>query len=171
MNERWSKKIVALHWLSAALLVGMVIVGSVMAGLSPEDPLRRVLGRMHSLTGVSLGLLTLARLVVRVRGPSPTPIPLAPLHRTGAAIIQALIYVGLFGMALTGVVTAYRSNWHPYIEGVDPSPVFEGLLSRQVHGVLIIGLVLLVGAHVVGVLVQQVRKGSTVRRILPFSQP
>lgn len=168
MNERWSKKIVALHWLSAALLVGMVVVGLVMVGLPPDEPLRRVLGRMHSLTGVTLGLLTLARLVVRLRGPSPAPIPLAPLHRQGAAFIQALIYLGLFGMAATGVATAYRSNWHAYIEGADPSPVFDGLLSRQVHGALIIGLVLLVGAHVVGVLVQQARKGGTLRRVLPF---
>lgn len=168
MNERWSKKIVALHWVSAALLVGLVIVGTVMVGLPADEPLRRVLGRVHSLTGVTLGFLTLVRLVVRLRGTSPSPIPLAPLHRKGAAFIQALIYFGLFGMGVTGVATAYRSNWHAYIEGVDPSPVFDGLLSRQVHGVLVIGLMLLVGAHVIGVMVQQVRKGGTLRRVLPF---
>lgn len=168
MNERWSKKLAALHWLSAVLLVGLVVAGLVMVGLPPESPLRPLIGRAHSLSGVTLGLLTLVRLGLRLRGKAPAPIPLAPLHRRGVALIQGLIYLALFGMAATGVATAYRSNWHAYIEGVDPSPVFDGLLSRQVHGTLVVALVGLAAAHVVGVLVQQARQGGVLRRMLPF---
>ncbi|MBE2248648.1 MAG: cytochrome b/b6 domain-containing protein [Myxococcus sp.] len=167
MKERWSTPLIALHWLSAALLVGLVVVGFVMVDLPADTALRRGLGRAHSLTGVALGLLTLVRLVVRLRGPSPAPLPLAPLHRRGASFIQGLLYVGLFGMAATGVATAYRSNWHGYLEGAEPSPVFDGLRSRQVHEGLVAGLLVLVGAHVIGALVQQLRKGGTLRRIWP----
>lgn len=171
MNERWSKTIAALHWLSAALLVGLVIAGLTMVRLPADEPMRRIIGRVHSLSGVTLGLLTLVRLVVRLRTKGPAPIPLAPLHRRGVAVIQALLYGALFGMAVTGVATAARSNWHAYIEGTDLSPVFDGLASRQVHGTLVFGLIALAGAHVIGVLVQQVRKGETLRRMLPFKAP
>lgn len=168
MNDRWSKTIIALHWISAALVVGLVVVGFVMVDLPAEAPLRRVLGRVHSLSGLTLGTLTLGRFLVRMIGKNPAPIPLAPMHRKGVSVVHALIYVALFGMGASGVGTALGSSWPAYVGGEAPAPVLEGLLSRQVHGALIFGLLLLVAAHVVGAVVQQLRQGRTLRRMLPF---
>lgn len=171
MNERWSKTIITLHWVSAALLVGLVVVGFVMVDLPADAPLRRVMGRMHSLGGLTLGVLTLVRFLVRMTGKSPAPVPLPALHRRGVSLVHGLLYVALFGMGASGMGTALGSTWPAYVSGDAVSaPVLEALLSRQVHGALIFGLLLLVGAHVVGVLVQQVRQGGALRRMLPFLQ-
>jgi cytochrome b561 len=169
MNDRWSKTIIALHWISAALLVGLVVVGFVMVDLPAEAPLRRVMGRMHSLGGLTLGILTLVRFLVRMMGKSPAPISLPALHRKGVSFVHGLLYVALFGMGASGVGTALGSSWPAYVSGDAASaPVLEALLSRQVHGALVFGLLLLVGAHVVGVLVQQLKQGGVLRRMLPF---
>lgn len=168
MNDRWSKTLIALHWLSAALLVGLVVAGFVMVDLPADAPLRRLLGRAHSLGGLTLGILTMVRFLVRMTGKSPAPLPLAPLHRKGVSFVHGLLYVALFGMGASGVGTALGSTWPSYVSGDSPVPDLSGLLSRQVHGALVIGLLLLVGAHVVGVLVQQLRQGGALRRMLPF---
>lgn len=169
MNERWSKLMVALHWVSAGLLAGLLIVGSTMVDLAPDSPVRPVLGRLHAVGGVTLALLTLARLLRKQLGTRPAPLPLAPLHRAGVGLVQALIYVAIFGMGASGLGTALGSDWHSYLDGTPLSaPDLSHLLSRKVHGALAWGLVLLVGAHVVGVVVQQVRKGGVLRRMIPF---
>ena len=46
MKDRWPLALVALHWLTALLIVGLIVVGSTMVDLAAEDPLRRLLGRM-----------------------------------------------------------------------------------------------------------------------------
>lgn len=171
MDERWSKQMVALHWLSAALVVGLVVVGFFMVDLPADAPLRRVLGRAHSLGGLTLGLLTLTRLLVSRLGVRPAPLALPTLHRRGIAWVHGLIYVALFGMSASGLGTALGSDWPAYLGGdLGAAPQLGALLSRQVHGALVLGVVLLVVAHVGGVVVQQLRHGGTLRRMSPFGR-
>jgi len=169
MNDRWSKTIVVMHWLSAAFVVTLLSVGFVMVDLPADAPLRRLMGRAHALGGITLGVLTLVRLLRRIFGTDPAPIPLAPLHRKGASFIQGLLYFSLFGMAGSGLATALGSDWRSFVTGdVATAPDLEGLLSRQVHGALAITLIVLVVAHVGGVLVHELRHGGALRRMLPF---
>lgn len=169
MTERWPRLVVALHWLSALLLFGLVTAGFVMVGLAPEDPLRRVVGKLHSLSGITLGVVMTGRLLARVLMKGPAPIPLPPLHRAGISATHVLLYLALFGMVASGLATALGSSWHDYLDGVlTTPPVLSAMRSRQVHGTLVFVVLLLVGAHVAGVLVQQLRKGGTLRRMLPY---
>ncbi len=169
MNDRWSKTIIVLHWLSAALLVGLLVVGLVMVDLPADAPLRRVMGRAHALGGISLGILTLGRLLRRRLGTSPPPIPLPSLHRKGVSVVHGLMYLAIFGMGASGVATALGSSWLSFLGGDAPTaPVLDDVLSRQVHGALAIAIMLLVAMHVGGVLVQQLRHGGVLRRMLPF---
>ena len=81
MKERWSNASVALHWLAAALIVGLATAGFVMTDLPADSSGRLLISRMHTLGGATLMLLTVARLVVRRRGPAVTPLPVSELHR------------------------------------------------------------------------------------------
>lgn len=170
-SERWSKAVVGIHWASALLIVGLFAAGLTMVGLDPTDPMRRNLGRVHTVAGNLLGLLTLARLLVRRRTAKPAALDAPALHRKGIAAVHALLYAVSLGVILTGLATVLRmrDQWHPYLLGELPRPPsFEVLTSRTVHEILAFLLVGLVSVHVVGVLMQQVRKGDALRRMLPF---
>lgn len=81
MRERWSNTSAALHWLAATLIVGMATAGFVMTDLPADSSGRLLISRMHTLGGATLMLLTVARLVVRGRGPVVRPLPVSELHR------------------------------------------------------------------------------------------
>jgi len=170
MNDRWSTKSVALHWVSAGLIMGMGTAGFVMSDLAPDSRLRLLLSRSHTLFGFTLMALTVLRLITRWRGPSPEPLPLTPLHRRGVGAVHALIYVVIFALGASGLITAARSAWPEYIRGaIAAAPELEHVASREVHESLVFALIALIALHVGGVMVQELRGGGALRRMLPRS--
>lgn len=168
MNQRWPLPLVVIHWLTVLLLVALIAVGVTMVDLAADDPLRRVLGTAHAIAGVTLGLLTFARLLVRKLAPAPEPLALPPLQRRFAGLVQGLLYLGLFGLGASGVGTALGSDWHAFLDGdLSRAPELGALLSRRVHEALVAGLVGLSSIHVAGVALQQLRKGGVLRRMRP----
>ncbi len=168
-NDRWSKAVVVLHWLAGLLILGLLAVGLVMTGLEPADPLRRNLGRVHSISGNVVALLTLARFALVRRGPRPEPMALTAAHQKGVTLVHLLLYALPLAVISTGLATGLRTDWHPYLKGDLPVPPdFTGLVSREVHEVLAISLAALVGAHVAGAVLQELRQGRALRRIVPF---
>lgn len=167
--ERWSRVVVGIHWVSAFLIVALFGAGLAMVGLDPADPLRRNLGRAHTIAGNLLGLITLARLLIRRRTQAPSPIDAPELHRKGIAVVHALLYVVSLGVIITGLGTVLRvrDGWHRYLLGELPKPPsFHAFASREVHEILAFALVAMVAAHIVGVIVQEARKGGALRRML-----
>lgn len=127
------------------------------------------MSRLHTVGGAALMLLTVARLVVRRRGPAVTPLPVSDLHRRGIGVIHALRYGVLFAIGASGFVTGARSAWPDYLQGrLAEAPALEALASREAHEVLVLALIGLVLLHVGGVMVQQLRAGGALRRMVPF---
>jgi cytochrome b561 len=169
VNERWSTSSMVLHWASVVLIVGLAAAGFVMTDLAPDSSLRLLLSRLHTVSGLTLMVLTVSRLAVRWRGTSPAPLPLAPLHRRGVSAVHALLYAAMFGLGASGFLTGVRSTWPGYLRGeLAMAPALERLASRQVHGVLVFVLLGLIALHVGGVVVQELRGGGALRRMLPF---
>ena len=169
MRERWSNTSVALHWFAAALIVGLAAAGFVMTDLPADSSGRRLISRMHTLGGATLMLLTVARLVVRRRGPAVTPLPVSELHRRGVGVIHALLYAVTFAIGTSGFLTGARSAWPDYLLGrLAKAPALGELLSREAHELLVFALLGLVMLHVGGVMVQQVRQGGVLGRMVPF---
>ncbi|MFZ5440082.1 MAG: cytochrome b [Myxococcota bacterium] len=168
MKNRWPLPLVLLHWLTPMLLVALVAVGVTMVELPADDALRRGLGRAHAVLGLLVGGLTFARLLLRRLTSAPTPLVLPPAQRRLASLVQALIYVTLFGLGASGVGTALGSDWHAFVQGELPSaPALGHLLSRQVHEGLVVALLVLAAVHGVGVGLEQVKRGGVVKRMLP----
>lgn len=169
MNNRWSTRIVVLHAVSAALVVGMVVAGFVMSDLAADSSLRLLLSRLHTVFGITLVGLTAVRLVSRWRGKSPAPLPLSTLHQRFVDLVHGLTYAVIFGLGVSGVVTAVRSTWPRYIRGeLAAVPELEQVLSRQLHEALVYALLTLVTLHVGGVMVQELRGGEVLRRMFPM---
>ena len=157
---RWSRASMALHWLSAALIVGLVAVGFVMSDLAAS--------RLHTLSGAGLMLLVLARLVVRWRGARPAPLPLSDLHRRGVGLVHGALYAVLFGIGMSGFATGALSAWPEYLRGeLAEAPALEALATRELHEALVFALLGLIALHVGGVFVHELRLGGALRRMLP----
>ncbi len=169
MRDRWSNPSVALHWLAAMLLVGLATAGFVMTDLAADSSWRLLIARLHTLGGATLMGLTLVRLVVRLRGPAVTPLPVSALHRRGVGVIHALLYAVTFAIGISGFLTGARSAWPDYLLGrLAKAPALGELLSREAHELLVFALLGLVMLHVGGVMVQQVRQGGVLGRMVPF---
>jgi cytochrome b561 len=169
MRERWPNTSVALHWLAAALIVGLATAGFVMTDLPADSSARLLISRLHTLGGAALMLLTVVRLVVRRRGPAVRPLPVSELHRRGVGVIHALLYVVTFAIGVSGFVTGARSAWPDYLRGqLAVTPALEALASRQAHEALVFVLLGLVLLHVGGVMLEQVRTGGVLGRMVPF---
>lgn len=169
MSDRWSKPTIALHWLAALLILGMAGAGFVMTSLPVDSPLRHDMARLHTLTGAAVMLLTLARLFFRWRTPAPAPLPLGPLHQKFVRAVHALLYLVVLLLGFSGLSTAVRSAWPDYVLGPVPkAPDLSHLTSRHHHGYLAVAMLVLVGLHLGGALLQQLKGGDALRRMIPF---
>lgn len=166
--HRWSSPSIALHWLGALIIVGLAVVGSLMTDLAPESETRRLMSRLHGIGGFALMVLTLLRLLMRKRGVPEEPLALPPIHRRGVGLVHVLLYGVVFSLGLSGAATGVMSGWPEYLQGTLAAvPSFENVPTREVHGVLVFALFGLVGLHVAGVIVQQIRRGGAIERMLP----
>lgn len=90
-----------LHWLMAALLLAMLLVGAGM--VSTVSDWHRVLEAVHRPLGAIIWLLVLLRLAVRLRNPPPPlPADLHPLQRFAAKASHWLLYGLIFALPLVG---------------------------------------------------------------------
>lgn len=169
MRERWSIPSVALHWLGALLIFGLAAAGFVMSELASDSSSRLLVSRMHTLGGVTLMLFTITRLLVRWRSAAVEPLPISELHRRGIGATHVLLYGLTFAIGLSGFMTGALSAWPDYLRGrLTHAPALEAVASREVHEVLVFALLVLVGLHVGGALLQQARTGGIARRMVPF---
>ncbi|MCC6805819.1 MAG: cytochrome b/b6 domain-containing protein [Deltaproteobacteria bacterium] len=171
-KETWSTPMMVLHGLTALIIVGLAAAGFVMTDLRGDSALRLLLSRSHTIFGATLMLLTVARLIVRFRSTKPAALPLPTLHRRGVAAVHALLYISIFALGASGFITGARSAWPDYLGGaLASSPQLEQLWSRQAHEVLVFSLLTLVVLHVGGVLIQELRAGGTLKRMIPLFGP
>ena len=109
-QQSWSSVAKTLHWLIFFMVLVEVPAGFLMTNLYPfglkyQDvtPLAHLLAQIHHTNGFLLLGVMLARLAWRWTHPAPSlPQDLATLQRRGARGVQALLYVVLLSLPVTG---------------------------------------------------------------------
>lgn len=98
-----------IHWLTAALVVGLVPVGIYMASIpfppnpGANPPVKDSLYELHKSFGLIVLLLAVARVAVRVVNGVPPPVPtLTRFQRIASAATHHSLYVLLFLVPLAG---------------------------------------------------------------------
>jgi cytochrome b561 len=71
IRERYTLPAIALHWLLALLIIGMLLLGLYMVGIPKGTPDRAFYFNLHKSFGVLAGLLILFRLGWRLTHPIP----------------------------------------------------------------------------------------------------
>lgn len=168
-NARYSTAAIVLHWLIAALIVMQVVLAGRMEG--PHTPMTFAVTQLHKSIGITVLLLTLARIAWRLMNPPPPePASLRPWERRLSQATHLGFYVVMIGMPLTGwiMVSTSRIVLPTLLFGHIPWPHVPGLadlapdakkawnvFGRTGHGVIIKFAYVLLALHVAGALKHQ----------------
>ncbi|MBJ7439865.1 MAG: YceI family protein [Sphingopyxis sp.] len=173
-TQRYSCTAITLHWLIALLLAFQIALGWALEGSNSPELFARY--QLHKSVGISILLLSLARLAVRLFAVRP-PVSDGPAWtRTLASIVHWLFYLVMILGPITGwlLVSTARVQVPTLLYGIIPLPhlpVGRGWHepAETIHGAmawLAIGLFLL---HVAGALRQQWLLGKPeLQRMIPF---
>jgi cytochrome b561/polyisoprenoid-binding protein YceI len=179
-QQRYTAVAIALHWIIAFSIIGMIAVGWTMGTMDPGPDYFAVV-QLHKSFGITILLLSVARLIWRLMNPPPPEPPMPKWQGFLANAVHVLFYVLIIAMPLTGWIMASASSDAPtrYFGLVDirlpgipalDAGTREGLEEgfEEVHGNLawvIIGLLVL---HVAGALKHQfVDKDGLIARMAP----
>lgn len=155
--ERYNRTAILLHWIIAALVVAMIVLGQVMTEVPRGTPLRGELFNFHK----SLGLLVLALVVVRLawrltHRPPSLPIDVPPWNRRLANLTHIAFYVLLLAQPLLGYVASSFGKYGVKFFGLalpawgsDNPAVREPFLAA--HHLVADLLVVLIALHLAGV--------------------
>jgi cytochrome b561 len=163
-----------LHWLIAAMVIGLIAVGFYMTAqkLSPQVI---SLYKLHKSTGLLVLALMLARLIWRWRHrPPPLPGSIAAWQQAASRISHGLLYLLLFLMPTSGWLMNSTSGtpmrWFgtflvPALVERNPEQIE---LWKQVHFYSAWLLVTLIGLHIAAALKHHfVDKDHVMQRMLP----
>ena len=168
--NRYHRSLVVLHWLLAVLLIVALAMGTFALKTVPNtspDKISALQG--HMIAGGLILVLTLARLVVRLKTAHPAP------ASTGNAVLDRLApltHWALYGLVLlmagSGVAMSVLAGLPQIVfGGVGNLPVnFDALPPRAVHGIAAKLLVLAIGLHIAAALYHQfVRRDHLLARM------
>ena len=159
----WHPALVALHWLTVALIAVQYGLSRLMGDESRDLLGRFVLYQWHKSIGLTVALFVVMRLSLRLVIPDPEPLPASAwLHRAALAV-HAGLYLCLLALPVTGLLMVSAApiqiptlyfGWFPVPHPIGPDKaVYE--LMRQLHAWLFDGLAMLVALHLGAALVHQ----------------
>ena len=165
-----------LHWITAVLLLILFGLGVSMTRWIPDEQKIRVYS-WHEWAGITVFALTALRLGWRLTHRAP-PIDIPPWEKAVAAIVYVAMYLVLIAQPIVGWLMSTAFGFPVVYLGLVhlPAPVSEdrALAERLqgIHETLAYVLVLLVAAHIAGVLYPHlVRRDSVLSRMLPSVAP
>ena len=118
-GERYTSLAIALHWIVALLIIGMLILGYYMADLPKGTPDRAFYFNLHKSFGVLAGALILLRLGWRMTHPAPFMTASAP-HWTDKAAwwTHRLLYLCMVVQPLSGYLSSSFNKYGVKFFGV-----------------------------------------------------
>ena len=163
-----------LHWLMAALLIGLLALGFYMSDL-PLSPEKLQLYAWHKWAGVTAFLLALVRLAWRAsHRPPALPAQMPPLERLAAHLGHWGLYALMLAIPLSGWLMSSAKGFQTVWFGVLPLPDLLakdkalGNLLETVHVVLNYTLIAVLLGHVGAALKHHfIDRDDVLTRMLP----
>ena len=161
---RYGRLAQGFHWLSAVLLTILLLIALIMTRVS-DEALKTNLYRVHVAIGLTVLVLTVARLAWRRKDDHPDPLPMPPWEQRLFRGTHLLLYAGVLLSAISGILLLVGSGLVPIPSEVTPEAIDNDLLARTGHMVLGFAFIVLYAAHVTGVLIYQRRVGDALGRM------
>ncbi len=165
---------IALHWLTAAAVVGLFASGVWMVGLTYYDPWYHPAPALHKSFGIVLVAVMAVRLVWRWTNGVPAPEPEVRRWEARIAhVVHIVLYLGVFAAAISGYLIATAKGAPVAVFGLISVPATVHGLPRQedvagvFHYYLSYGLIGLAAVHAAAALKHHiVDRDATLSRML-----
>lgn len=186
-RSRYGAVAIAFHWTIAAMILFMFWLGPTMASLPVEDERQFPLFQLHKSIGLTILVLSLARLGWRLMNPVPAlPDGMTAWERHAARTVHLLFYalmivVPLFGWATVsaaplGVPTLWFGlfEWPdmPFLSDLPRAQkrVVDGPLMAT-HAILAFSMMALVALHIAAALKHHFRdRDNVLKHMLPWTK-
>lgn len=176
--RRYSNVAVAIHWITAFVVLAQVVIGFAFAEFMEKGPELSYVFAWHKTLGALILVLTLVRLAYRLMNPPP-PFPPGPpgWRKTAALLNQYAFYFLLIILPVTGLVAVSemsKGGTTNLVGGIS-IPVIPGIsksaseISGDLHVVLVYITIALLAVHVAAALFQQfIEHDPVAARMPPF---
>jgi cytochrome b561 len=168
LASRYQPVLVALHWLLALMIIGLLCLGFfVLANMPNTDPKKLDILVWHMTGGMFVLVLTILRFVIRIWSARPaTATTGSPLLDRLASIAHHSLYVIVFLMIASGWYTGWLISGVFQHNGETLPNTFAVFPSFQAHAALATLLAILIAVHIAAALYHQfVLKDGLFRRI------
>lgn len=168
LASRYQPVLVALHWLLALMIIGLMCLGFfVLAQMPNSDPHKLDILVWHMSGGMLVLVLMILRLIIRRWSARPVAAATgSPLLDRLASIAHVGLYVIVFLMIASGWSTGWLISGAFQPNGPPLPDSFAVLPTFQAHAALATLLAILIAAHVAAALYHQlVLKDGLFRRM------
>jgi cytochrome b561 len=166
--SRYQPVLVALHWLLALMIIGLLCLGFfVLANMPNSDPKKLDILVWHMSGGMFVLVLMILRIIIRICSARPAMATTgSPLLDRLASMGHIAFYVIVFLMIVTGWTTGWLISGVFQPNGGSLPDSFAVFPTFQAHAALATLLVILIAAHVSAALYHQfVLKDGLFRRM------
>ncbi len=183
LKHRYTAVAIALHWVIALAIIGMIGLGWYMGDLPNDAPNKGALFQLHKSIGISIFVLTLMRIFWRLMNRPPEEPPMPHLQKIISNWVHVLFYALMVLMPLTGwiLVSASQRGLPTILFNVLEWPHIAPLAQlssdtkemlfpflENAHSKLAWVAIVLLALHVVGALKHQfIDKDGLMARMLP----
>ena len=168
LASRHQPVLVALHWLLALMIIGLLCLGFfVLANMPNTDPKKLDILVWHMAGGMVVLVLMILRFIIRIWSARPaTATTGSPLLDRLASIAHYSFYVIVFLMIASGWTTGWLISGVFQRNGESLPDTFAVFPTFQAHAVLATLLAILIAAHIAAALYHQfVLKDGLFRRM------
>jgi cytochrome b561 len=157
LASRHQPVLVALHWLVALMIVGLLCLGFfVLANMPNTDPKKLDILVWHMAGGMFVLVLMILRAIIRAWSARPAPATTgSPRLDRLASIAHAGLYAIVFLMIASGWLTGWLISGSFQPNGPPLPQNFALLPTFQVHATLAALLVILIAGHIAAALYHQ----------------
>jgi cytochrome b561 len=172
-TDRYGSIAVSIHWLSAILVLVLIVLGFRAAG-TVDPAAKAAILRLHLPIGIAVLALTALRIVWWWRfDRKPSPVAGSPHWQERAAqAVHVLFYAVIFGMIASGISMMVLSGASPVIFGGQGAalPDFWKYSPRGLHGIGAWLLIALVVLHAGAALYHQFGRRDRLLRRMRFGK-
>lgn len=180
LPTRYGAVAMTLHWLIAATIITNIVV--VLAAPEDRSPTHAAMMSFHMAMGLTVLVLSIARLIWRwMNPPPPPPQGLNRWIRIPGTLVHHLLYFLMVAIPLAGWLMVSASHRSPSWFGLFQWPVFPGFAGldkagshqwhetfETIHVTLGWAIIILIPAHIAAALYHHgVRKDNVLLRMLP----
>ena len=167
---RYRPIVVAIHWISAALLLTQIYLGFAFGSFPKGSPERIELFTWHRTVGVTILMIALIRLAVRLLNPPPPyPAELAKWERAFAVWTHRSFYFLIIALPLTGLAAVSKGGPSTKLLGGLEVPTVPLPAIGEAHEILVFTTLALLALHILGALKHQfIDRGPSADRMPPF---